>query len=442
MKPNKSTLIKLLTIITVITISACGNISPKHINNNGTTNSGDNTDKSTETSPKLSNKVSITDVDRIDITDVETFFIKDFKLYTINSKNEIKEAIFLLKDGSKAKIKDYTYFESISDININYIIFKISNTFSQNFYTMNKNNGNFEQTTDFSKNNNEYYPYTNVKTNNNKNSSQFQADSHGNIYFFSIAQLGNKPVRSILKTNLNSQDITPLTPKTEDVYRFTVDSAGNIVYTDSQTYITKVVQQNGSISTLPLSNIACFWTSADGKIYLQTEMNESYVLEFDVNKNIQLTPKGNLLQNIYSYSNTFQLDFYSSITKSIIFNKDYTVDIFSTSTNSSTDNSPLITNLYTVAKFNDYYLMAGNLNGTNHTYICTTGHSCTNITAIPSDYEVLEMVQISNTEVLIKALRQSDQKVVLGKFELVNYSTSFSTFNEDAAEISNIVSLR
>ncbi len=146
-------------------------------------------------------------------------------------------------------------------------------------------------------------------------------DAMGNIYFVSWSSAIGDRVHQIFKLDIADPEYitsTTLTPTTEYVRNFVVDSTGNVAYwaeeSATRVYLNRIKKANGGLYNLPRV-IGIKWTGFDGNIYYtgydESQHNKIFKIVIDVSGQVSITESAassvSLPMDPYSYQ-TFPPD--------------------------------------------------------------------------------------------------------------------------------------
>ena len=258
-----------------------------------------------------------------------------------------------------------------------------------------------------------------VKVINNFN--LFKTDGMGNMYYIGNDDGSNRGY--IVKVNLSTFSSTAITPSTQDVQKFEVDDAGNILYSGTSTsfmdHISRIRSTAGEYNIFPFEWLPLTWHGLDGALYYIDGLNvkrlnpstleseiygvlPDYPFRYGVNDNYYCFNFNNCT---YSFGQGGLSEVYNSTATPR--NIPYTGDV--------TD-IPLYNCCYYATE--DYLYIAGKddfPNQNNSILVRVDPTTGTTKQILGNEYDVYSFVVSEQDGIIFNALRKSESKRIIGK---------------------------
>jgi hypothetical protein len=261
------------------------------------------------------------------------------------------------------------------------------------------------------------------------NEKLLKLDNNNNLYYLS----GYAPKTTVFKINLNginSLSSISLTPTTDNVTSFDVDSQGNIIYSYNQFSTNSSVSSSSGFRIRKANgglynpnNASGFWIDLNGKItYISPHTtypisNTIKNVIIDNNYNVSEETYGSL-SYIFSTYSSYKIELANRI---LIISGNNIYEVFNPSNTPRTVslNNLTIRNIKSVMATENYYYIAG-VDTANNNFFIKVNPLTDAYTQIlnGNDYELLSFVASESAGITFNALRMSDGKKVIGKVSI------------------------
>jgi len=240
------------------------------------------------------------------------------------------------------------------------------------------------------------------------NDKLFKKDNN-NIYYMSAD--------GIIRVSLDDMTGTYVSPSTDNVVEFEVDSSGNIAYFAGTTHRLKTIY--GSLSNFPSD--ARFWKSTDGNLYIQIYDGGHLIKKVSVSGEGVVTYDlygGDMGTNIIT-ADSYQVDL-GNYTYIIHKGTGTIWEVYNTLSTPRTVSlvGLTISSITGVIATDNYYYIAGTDSSYNSFLAKITPGTDDYVKLISNGYEIYTMTADESDGVTFNALRLSDGKKIIGKIPI------------------------
>ena len=266
-----------------------------------------------------------------------------------------------------------------------------------------------------------------------KNREVVSTDEAGNIYFISKSDIFGDAFVQVCKLDVTDPEAitsTTLTPTTETVDMFVVDSKGNVAYWGGETLtearVNRLKKTNGGLYNLSVSSLA--WRGMDGNIhYWVSDYSDpaahSKIDYLSVSESGEVTVSEYWSQEnaLWSPSQDFKLELANRI---IMVGGGGVACEVSNPSNTPREITGLgMSTIKIAVASDDYYYLVGSDESSNPVVMKVNPVDDSTTTLQSGEYDIYKLSVSTANEILFNALRMSDGKKVIGKIDAAGTTT-------------------